>query len=177
MNRNVSSNEFNLSKAQMATENKAQCKVVINTGSGVQYPTNPYTTERDITVETNPPTDEDEKVEPSQEFYRYLSVMLSLILRGNNPKMIANIIDQSGKIIVGAQDLVNLIARITNRDPLSVSIVYDSDEEQGCFVKVNPVKRVRNIKIGNVDFQLRFNKEYNILSDEFHISLSKVIIE
>ena len=167
MLKNMSSNEFSLSKAQASTENKAECKVVINNGSNCQYPPNPYVTERSVSVEDDNAIVNDGEFNPSMEFYKHLSKVLSEMMRDNTPKMIANLIDDSGKIIVGAADLVVLISSITNKDANSVSIIYDNHKEQGCFAKVNPIKKVRNIKVGGVDFQLCFNKEYNILADEF----------
>ena len=111
------------------------------------------------------------------KFYKLLSSTLSNILKDNNPKLIINLIDQSGKIIIEAQTLIELIAIKTNSNPQLVNIQYGEVEEIKCNLgKVSPIKNIKNIKIDNENFNLKYNKEYNILQDEFNISLDKVII-
>ena len=114
-------------------------------------------------------------MESELEFYRRLSIILSNILKDNNPKLIANVIDCSGKIIVSGNDLVNLIAIKTHKDPSEITLRY-RDEEPGCCTKVSPIKNISDIKINNESFNLKYNAEYNILKDDFNISLERVII-
>ena len=114
-------------------------------------------------------------LEVENRFYKLLSSTLSNILRDNNPKLLINLIDQSGKVIIEARTLIELIAIKTNSDPNSVNIQW-CDEETGCLSKVPPVKNISNIKIDNETFSLKFNREYNILQDDFNISLDKCII-
>ena len=113
--------------------------------------------------------------ESELKFYKLLSATLSNILKDNNPKLIVNLIDQSGKIIIEAPTLIELIAIKTNADANAVNITY-KDEEAGCLAKVNPIKNIANIKINNETFSLKYNAEYNIIQDDFNISLEKVII-
>ena len=108
-------------------------------------------------------------------FYQLLSTTLSNILKDNNPRLVINLIDQSGKIIIEAQTLIELIAIKTNSDPNLVNISF-IDEEPSCMTKVNPIKNIAKIKIDNETFQLKFNREFNILQDTYNISLSKCII-
>ena len=108
-------------------------------------------------------------------FYKLLSSTLSNILKDNNTKLLLNLLDQSGKIIIEAQTLIELIAIKTNTDPNLVNISF-VDEEPTCLNKVNPIKNIANIKIDNETFQLKFNREFNIIQDTFNISLAKVII-
>lgn len=163
------------------SQNKAQCKVVINTtqnDSTAVYQSpyeNPVYQERSADIIEQPNAKNDE-FSPNIEFFKHLSTVLSDILRENTAKTFINIFDGSGKIIVDAVDLVMLISEITGREADKVSIVYNTNEETGCFAKVNPIKRIRNIKIDSIDFQLSFNREYNILTDVYGISLSKCII-
>ena len=84
-------------------------------------------------------------------FYQLLSSTLSNILKDNNPKMLINLIDQSGKIIIEATTLIELIAIKTNADKNAINISY-RDEDLGCFAKVSPVKEIANIKINNETF-------------------------
>ena len=114
-------------------------------------------------------------LESENRFYKLLSKTLSNILRDNNPKLLINLIDQSGKVIIEARTLIELIAIKTNSDPNSVNIQW-CDEETGCLAKVSPVKNISNIKIDNETFSLRYNREYNILQDDFNISLERVIL-
>ena len=116
-----------------------------------------------------------QQLEIENRFYKLLSSTLSNILRDNNPKLLINLIDQSGKVIIEARTLIELIAIKTNSDPNSVNIQW-CDEETGCLSKVSPVKNISNIKIDNETFSLKYNREYNILQDDFNISLDKCII-
>ncbi len=116
-----------------------------------------------------------QQLEVENRFYKLLSTTLSNILRDNNPKLLINLIDQSGKVIIEARTLIELIAIKTNSDPNSVNIQW-CDEETGCLAKVSPVKNISNIKIDNETFSLKYNREYNILQDDFNISLDKCII-
>ena len=191
LGRALSTNEFCIGKSQQNMENRAECKVVINHNEpyGVVYPEVPDDgikfKERSVSISSTPPPlivpegdgpyGHIDEFEGSLQFYKKLSSCLSNILRTNNPKMIANLIDNSGKVIIGARELVELIAEITGTNVNTVSIIYKT-EEAGCLAKVNPIKNIKNIKIANVDFHYGFNKEYNLLNDEFSISLSKVYI-
>lgn len=114
-------------------------------------------------------------MENDLEFYRRLSTILSNILKDNNPKLIANVIDCSGKIIVSGNDLVNLIAIKTHKDPSEITLRY-RDVEPGCCAKISPIKNISDIKINNESFSLKYNADYNILKDDFNISLERVII-
>ena len=116
-----------------------------------------------------------QNIENELKFYKLLSATLSNILKDNNPKLIVNLIDQSGKIIIEAPVLIELIAIKTNTDANSVNITY-KDEEPNCLSKVSPIKNISNIKINNETFSLKYNQCYNILQDDFNISLERVII-
>ena len=133
-------------------------------------------TREPINENTNNENKHDEN-DSELKFYKLLSSTLSNILKDNNPKLIINLIDQSGKIIIEAQTLIELIAIKTNSNPQLVNIQYGEVEEIKCNLgKVSPIKNIKNIKIDNENFNLKYNKEYNILQDEFNISLDKVII-
>jgi len=82
------------------------------------------------------------------EFYKLLSSILSDVLKDNNPKLIVNVIDTSGKIIVKAEDLLRLIAIKTHHDVKDVNLRY-IEQEPGCMNKVSPIKQIEDIKINN----------------------------
>ena len=126
-------------------------------------------------VELPQNTEEVDRLNQELEFYKLLSSILSSILKDNNPKLIINLIDTSGKIIITGEQLIELIAIKTRNDKNNVNIQY-KDEEPGCLSKVNPIKNISNIKINNETFSLKYNADYNIIRDDFNISLDKVII-
>ena len=109
------------------------------------------------------------------EFYKTLSTILSNVLKDNNPKLIINVIDTSGKIIIKASELIQLIAVKTHKNVRDVNIRY-YEQEPNCMQKISPIKIVEDIQINNESFSLRYNSDYNILKDTFNISLAKVII-
>ena len=116
-----------------------------------------------------------EDSEHELKFYKLLSSTLSNILKDNNPKMLINLLDMSGKIIIEATDLIELIAIKTNTDKNLIDIQF-RDEDVSCIARVNPIKEISNIKIDNETFQLKYNKAFNILQDVYNISLSKCLI-
>ena len=130
---------------------------------------------REANVELPQNTEEVDRLNQELEFYKLLSSILSSILKDNNPKLIINLIDTSGKIIITGEQLIELIAIKTRNDKNNVNIQY-KDEEPGCLSKVNPIKNISNIKINNDTFSLKYNADYNIIRDDFNISLDKVII-
>ena len=108
-------------------------------------------------------------------FYKLLSSTLSNILANDDPKLLINLIDQTGKIIIEASKLIELIAIKTNTDKNLVNIQF-IDVEPTCLSKISPIKEIANIKIDNENFNLKYNKQFNILQDEYKISLNKCII-
>ena len=185
--------DFNINNAKTTPTNTSSCSVVINNvKQSTNDPGNPSQFPQQV-VYPEIPNDQFQSVSPNlmtrsanletdtvnlEELYKLLAITFSNILKDNNPKLIANIIDNSGKIIVDASNLIRIIALITNSLEGSIHIEYvNKDKEGGCTVsKINPIKQIENIKIGFVDFKLGYNDKYNILSDTFNISLKKCII-
>ena len=149
---------------------------------GVTYPPETQTNvayasvlPREATVNLPVNTEETDRLNQELEFYKLLSSILSSILKDNNPKLIINLIDTSGKIIISGEQLIDLIAVKTGVNKNNVNIQY-KDEEPGCLTKVSPIKNISNIKINNENFNLKYNADYNIIKDDFNISFEKVII-
>ena len=175
--------DFNVNATKHRPMNNNSCSVVINNNTSqekVQYPQevvyNPdYPSVNPVQSNMNQVSNELENLE---EFYKLLALTFSNILKDNNPKLIANIIDNSGKIIVEAGNLVKIIALITGARETDIHIEYINNDGAGCAActKINPIKKIENIKIGYSDFKLGFNDKYNILTDTFNISLKKCII-
>ena len=137
----------------------------------VSYPPPPLM-ERSVTLDetTTTTTSDTEK-----EMYKLLAKTFSDILKDNNSKLIANIIDPSGKVIVDAENLARIVALTCGVSAEMIHIEYESGEG-GCCAKINPIKKIKNIKIGSLDFKLAYNEKYNNLTDYFNVSLKKIII-
>ena len=184
--------DFNLNATKHRPMNNNSCNVVIHNNNAsqdkLQYPqevvynppdfanfqsVNPVQSRNVDTV-----SNETGNAINMEELYKLLALTFSTILKDNNPKLIANIIDNSGKIIVEAGNLVKIIALITNSLESDIHIEYVNNDGAGCTAcaKINPIKKIENIKIGYVDFKLGYNDKYNILSDTFNVSLKKCII-
>ena len=188
------SNVFKIGSTNEQVKNYQQCKVVINSPYGptndmqVKYPPEQQTqneSQRHFVpeelrsdskiIERNITLEQDIGFVVGDNFYKTLSHILSNILAKQDAKLIANIWDRTGNIILNGTELCNIIAALCNIDVNAVSIVY-GDEEPGCLTKIKPLKPILNIKIDNKDFKLFYNEPYNILQDEFRISLSAVFI-
>jgi hypothetical protein len=112
-------------------------------------------------------------------FYKDLSQIVTSILKDNNSTLLINVIDPSGKVILKAEDLIHLIAILTKATEDRIIISYNNpnlDAGLGCCGKVadkiSPVKTIKGITINNNDFQFAFNKEFNLMKNNFSISLS-----
>ena len=203
-NRGINNNQFSLNVANKASKashyNKAECKVFFNVPFRTQEVehTQPLEhhekiTERSINLnienEEMEPFMDDEKINnelintnkkinktPSYEFLELLASIFTDLLANNNRKLILNLFDNSGKVIVSGCDLINLISKLTNTDPMKICIIYEEIESGGCFAKIEPMKVINKIKIDERDFELAYNREFNILNDIFRISTSRCLI-
>ena len=139
--------------------------VVINSGDEEHQATQQATTQ------------ETTEMSPSNyiQLYKHLAKTFSSILKTINAKLLANIIDPSGKVILDGQNLAVAIALLLNTDESNVKISYE-DPDVACIGKVNPIKKISTIKVNGYDFNLMYNKEYNVLGEEFDVSLSSVLI-
>ena len=171
--------DFNVNAMKHRPMNSNSCNVVINNNASqekLQYPQEVVYNPDYPSV--NPVQNKDVSAVNMEELYKLLALTFSNILKDNNAKLIANIIDNSGKIIVEAGNLIKIIALITGASETDIHIEYVNNDGAGCAActKINPIKKIENIKIGFVDFKLGFNDKYNILTDTFNISLKKCII-
>ena len=113
------------------------------------------------------------------EFYVKLSEITTNILKSNNPALIANCIDMSGKVILKSEDLIKLIGLMTNTSTNIIKIQYEELIEGGCGLfkqKINPIKTIKTILFDNLEFQVIHNRAHNILQNTFNISLVKCLI-
>ena len=190
--------DFNIGCSKHEPKSQSQCSVVIHNNNQptptkaafpdrVTYPTIDATgtvkvpNEDFVSVMPNAALTRsvytgEEKTIDELGLYKLIAHTFAVILKDTNSKLIANIIDNSGKIIIDATSLCQIIGLICGVDATKVHIEYVLKEEGGCMAKVNPIKQIENIKIDYLDFKLAYNSQYNILADQYHISLRKVIV-
>lgn len=123
-----------------------------------------------------------EEIKPAEdvEIYKFLVNAFHEIIVSDIKSML-NIIDQSGLIILDANNLIGVIARTCGVTEDNVKIEIEDEAEGGCIAilrKVSPLKPVRKIKVnqgsGFMDFSLAWNDLYNKIQDEYCISLEKI---
>lgn len=171
-------NEFN--PALGNTKNPmAKCKVVVNNSITREAATNSIIPEPIYPPPTdiNNSSEESAKIPSianSEALYKHIAVTFGDILKTNNPKLIANVIDMSGKVIIPIEALTTCISLITGLDRSYVTISYE-EPEPGCINKINIVKNIVAIKVNGLDFILGYNRQFNILGSTFNISLAKTI--
>ena len=189
--------DFNISSNRQRHRNTNSCNVVINNNNNghhsapprnpgtVVYPSvnqsmqvepNPYENmqvmERDVTLtdDNNQPLNGNEL-----DLYKTIAKTYGHILKDNNPKLVANLIDQSGRVIIDAESLIKIVALVCQAQPETINIEYELSGG-GCCAKINPIKRIEAIKVAGLDFKLTYNEKYNMLTDEYSVSLRKVLI-
>ena len=191
--------DFNIACSKHVPRAQGQCSVVINNHQSAA-PTNPSPFPDRVTypppmesalpdpgfasvmpgvvtrsVEINNGSEKTDEID-EVALYKLIAHTFAVILKDNNPKLLANIVDNGGKIIIDATSLCQIIALMCGVDATSVHIEYVVKDEVGCMAKVNPIKLIENIKINYLDFKLAYNNMFNILTDQYHISLKKVIV-
>lgn len=123
-----------------------------------------------------------EDVDKNISFLKKLNEILIHTLISDDVKLLTNLIDDSGKIILSGSDLCELISLMLSNEKNSVAvndivINYKENFVTDCLkVKILPYKHISNIKIKNKDFKNFQNEAYNILTDVYKISLRTVYI-
>ena len=197
--------DFNISSNRQRHRNTNSCNVVINNNhaqhlsapaytrpkpppGSVAYPSvnptsadsnpyeNPQVIDRDVVIDDSVPKETTPVLNGNElDLYKPIEKTYGQILKDNNPKLVANLIDQSGRVIVDAESLVRIVALVCQVVPESVNISYEV-KETGCCGKLNPIKTIEAIKVGGLDFKLTYNEKYNMHTDEYSVSLRKVLI-
>ena len=136
----------------------------------------PQVVDRDVVIDDSVPKETTPVLNGNElDLYKTIAKTYGQILKDNNPKLVANLIDQSGRVIVDAESLIRIVALVCQVVPESVNISYEV-KETGCCGKLNPIKTIEAIKVGGLDFKLTYNEKYNMLTDEYSVSLRKVLI-
>lgn len=117
------------------------------------------------------------------EFHRILSLaLLNRLTSGEESK--THITDEDGKIILDSTSLVELISLITGVERRKIVIHYRDQlpPDVGCFCSAatsdkftENIKDIKDIKVNNEDMIYSYNAHYNALTEDFHISLNRMI--
>lgn len=126
---------------------------------------------RDLTIDDKP---QDETL---TDYKLTILETFAQILLNQDKALLANLISKN-TIIVPATSLQQIIKSITKAE--SVDIFYDEDIHC-CATKSNPIRKIESIKIVNengevcTDFKQTYNKEFNDLTNNYHVCLKYVI--
>ena len=128
--------------------------------------------------------DEIEKVfvENNIDFQKKLIKVLTETLCMDDKKLLANLIDSSGKIIVSGQDFCELIALMLSTpehrvNPSDINLTLQEEYISSCLkVQISPFKQITSIKINNQDLYTVQNEAYNALSQIYKISTNVVYV-
>lgn len=154
--------------------------VAVNTKTR-SVPSVPSSAERYIVVSRQPVITAEE-IDNNVEFIKKLNSILTSTLVDDNKMLLANILDDTGKIILSGQNLCELISVMLSTDemeitPSQIVISYQENIISSCLkVKISPFKGIINIKVDNQDFHNVQNEAYNVLTDKYKISLTSVYV-
>ena len=124
----------------------------------------------------NPYEHATQPIMPVPDFLNVYVKMLAELISLNDFKLLAQLIDPTGKIIFNLADLTRLIALFIGCTADLININLLPPEEIGCFShKFSPFRTIENIKVSGRDFKFFFNQHYNALRDDYKVSLDKII--
>jgi len=151
--------------------------------------TNTPTVNNNITITTGGGGTEEKFIEPSPyesvevtcaspQFIEMFNRLCIELLTVNDYKLLANVIDQSKRIIFSVSDLQVVIATYVGCTQSDVTInLMPVETSGGCFCKmVTMYQNVENIKIKSRDFKLMYNSAYNTLKDVYHVCMDRVLL-
>ena len=98
----------------------------------------------------------------------------------DNKKLLSNLFDSSGKVIISAQDFCELVALMVSNDntkvnPSDIVLTLREDFISSCLkIKISPYKKIVSIRINNQDLQDAQREAYNMLTNTYKISTETV---
>jgi len=114
-------------------------------------------------------------------FLQQYAKITGKLLTKDDKHLIINILDQSGRIILSANELIELIAALLSdgnytTDPSRITLkCFEDISSCGCCGERSPsIVAVDNIQVDRLDFKLHYNDLYNRLQDEFFVSVNSV---
>ena len=153
----------------------------VNVPVNVRKRSLPTSAERFVMV-SRQPIITTEEIENNIEFHKKRAEVLTNALCMDDKKLLANLIDNTGKVIISAQEFCELVSIMLSNDDYQVNasdiaITFQEELITSCFkVHVTPYKRITAIKINNQDFHNVQNEAYNALSDKYRISVEQVYV-
>jgi len=168
---------------------KTISSAVLGTIAGLgNQTTNQPTVNNNITINTSPSGSVEEKfVEPSPyeelpqsvspQFIDLFNRLCINLLTVSDYKLLANVVDQSKRIIFMVSDLQVVIASYLGCTQSDVIInLMPIESTGGCFCRaITMYQEIENIKIKSRDFKLMYNSAYNTLKDIYHVCMDRVI--
>jgi hypothetical protein len=150
--------------------------IVENTSQNINTQTVNVIYEKKVT-ESQAPTSEVSEIKLTDFRDEVIRIFKDVVL--DDKKSVINVLDRSGCVILTAKDLLSLISKLYEVNETDIKINYDEEETGCCFSKIIPIKHVNSIKIMVKNFyndlQYIDNSKYNLLCDDFKISLSSVV--
>lgn len=167
---NVNSNDKNKPSEFNERSIETPPSVNINTDDDeikVVYPTTTTTSKDSLDIKQN--------LINKELMHIYRDMLIS------NSGLILSLIDASGKIILSQDSLIHVISTLCKVSEDKVKIQYFLDEDITCCGSLsknaNPIKEISTIKVtknGIInDLSLTYNDIYNLIVDEYKISLEK----
>ena len=141
----------------------------------------PSSTERFVMVSRQPIVTSEE-IENNLEFHKRRAEILTSALCLDDKKLLVNLLDKSGKVIISGQEFCELVALMLSNEqnqlnPSDVHLTLQESYLTSCLkVEVSPFKKVVSIKINNQDFHNAQNEAYNMLTDTYKISADTVYV-
>ena len=141
----------------------------------------PSSTERFVMVSRQPIVTSEE-IENNIEFHKKRAEILTNTLCIDDKKLLANLIDRSGKVIIAAQEFCELVAVMLSNEelqinPSDINLTLQEEITASCLkVQISPFKQITSIKINNQDFHNVQNEAYNTLTDTYKISVNTVYV-
>ena len=154
---------------------KVTVQNTINVSTKRQNPDDPPISPAGQFILPNPYEQSTQPIMPMPEFLNVYVKMLAELLTINDFKLLAQLIDISGKIIFNIQDLTRLIGLFIGCPEELISINLLPIEEVVCLTKASPFRKIEMIKIQGRDFKMFYNQHYNALRDDYRVSLDKII--
>lgn len=142
----------------------------------------PTSSERFVVV-SRQPVILSESISENVAFLKKINDILVHLLTQDDKKLLVQLIDQSGKIILTGEDLCEVIVAaytaagqtITKEQ---ISIAYQDQIISSCLkIQISPFKRIMSIKVDGQDFTSFQHEAASFITEECKISLTDVYIQ
>lgn len=121
-----------------------------------------------------------EEILRSMDVKNTLIHILTNLLCNNDHALLANILDKTGRIVLGAEDFASLVAVMLSANGQKVSmndikINYRDEFITTCLkVKLLPFKTILNVQVGEQDLRIHQYEVWNCLNNDFNVSTETI---